>query len=49
MAITGGGGYGNTSIGEQVILLVLTIFFSDWENYPTVIQNLQKYYQKTPN
>jgi hypothetical protein len=47
--IGGGGGYGNTSIAETVIILVMTVLFNDWENFPSVIQNLQKYYSKTPN
>jgi len=32
---------------EQIVILLLTAFFSDWINFPTVIQNLQKYYAKT--
>ena len=33
---------------EQMILKVLTVYFNDWDNFPSVIQNLQKYYGKTP-
>ena len=45
----GGNNYGNTSIAEEVVIMLLTVFFSAWENFPAVIQNLQKYYRKTPN
>lgn len=37
-----------TSIVETAIIFLLTIFFQDWDNYPTVVQNLQKYFSKTP-
>jgi len=36
-----------TDVLEQVVLLVLAIFFSDWDNYPAVSQNLQKFFAKT--
>lgn len=51
LALIGGGigGGSNTTIGEQLIILLMTVFFNDWENFGTVIQNLQKYYQKTPD
>lgn len=39
---------GNLSALEQIILFVLQGFFSDWDNYPAVAQNLQKFYSKTP-
>jgi hypothetical protein len=39
---------GNLSPIETLILLLITVFFRDWDNYPQVIQNLQKYYAKTP-
>ncbi len=32
---------------ESVILLLLSVFFNSWDNFTTVIQNLQKYYRKT--
>lgn len=32
---------------ETAILLLLQVFFSDWDNFPAVIQNLRKYYSKT--
>ena len=38
---------GETTLLEQVILLLLGIYFSNWENYSAVIRNLQKYYAKT--
>ena len=40
---------GQTSVIEQAIVTLLTIFFFDWDNFPVVIQNLQKYYAKTPD
>lgn len=39
---------GVTTPIESVILLLFTIFFSTYENFPSVIQNLQKFYAKTP-
>ena len=33
---------------ESIILLLLSVFFPEWDNFPTVIQNLQKFYSKTP-
>ena len=39
---------GSTSPFESVVLLFLTLLFSDWDNFPQVIQNLQKFYAKTP-
>jgi hypothetical protein len=44
-----GGGFGNISVAEQAILLLLGVFFGDWQNYQQVITNLQKYYRKTPD
>lgn len=35
------------SPAETLVLLLLTAGFSDWDNYSAVIQNLQKYYEKT--
>ncbi len=32
---------------ETLIIFVLTAAFQDWDNFPSVIQNLQKFYQKT--
>jgi len=50
LALIGGiGGGSNTTIGEQLVILLMTVFFNDWENFSAVIQNLQKYYQKTPD
>lgn len=39
---------GTTSVFEQMIILVMGIFFGTWDNGPQVLQNLQKYYAKTP-
>ena len=43
-----GGGGGNTSLVESVILTLLTVFFQGWDNFQEVITNLQKFYSKTP-
>ncbi len=39
---------GATDVWETIILLLMSIIFRDWDNFPQVIQNLQKYYAKTP-
>ena len=39
---------GQLSLIEQVTLLIFSVFFRDWDNFFPVIQNLQKYYSKTP-
>jgi len=33
---------------ESLILLVLSLLFRTWDNFSSVYQSLQKYYQKTP-
>lgn len=33
---------------ESIILVLLSVFFGTYDNFPTVIQNLQKFYRKTP-
>lgn len=33
---------------ETVIIVLLSVFFRTWDNFAPVIQNLEKYYQKTP-
>ena len=38
---------GETTGIEQIILLVLGIFFRDWDNGIQVIQNLTAFYSKT--
>ena len=43
----GGGFSEGLDATEQAVILLLTAFFSDWINFGTVIQNLQKYYAKT--
>lgn len=40
---------GNTSGLEQVILLLMTVIFQDWDNFLPVLQNLEKFYSKTPD
>lgn len=32
---------------EQIILLLLGVYFQGWDNFATVLQNLTKFYQKT--
>jgi len=39
---------GVTTPLESAILTLLTIFFGDWVNGPTVIQVLTTFYAKTP-
>lgn len=39
---------GTTSPIEAAILVLLTIFFPDWDNFQDVITNLSKFYSKTP-
>jgi hypothetical protein len=41
-------GEGVTTPLENAILILLTIFFGDWVNGPTVIQTLSAFYAKTP-
>ena len=36
-----------TSLLETILIVLLTIFFSDWDNFIPVIQNLEKFYGKT--
>lgn len=33
---------------EQLVILVFTVLFGDYQNFPQIIQNLQKFYTKTP-
>ena len=35
------------TFAEQAVILLLGIFFGDWQNYSQVVENLQKYYRKT--
>lgn len=39
---------GVTTPLESAILTILTIFFGDWINGPTVIGNLSTFFAKTP-
>lgn len=39
---------GVTTPVEGAILLLVTIFFQDWDNFQQVLRNLQKFYSKTP-
>ncbi len=36
-----------TTAIEQIILLLLGVYFQGWDNFMTVLQNLTKFYQKT--
>ena len=38
---------GETTLVETMILLLMQVFFSDYYNISSVLQNLSKYYQKT--
>jgi hypothetical protein len=40
---------GGTSPLETIIILLTTVIFQDWDNFPQVIQQLSKFYAKTPN
>ena len=39
---------GQTTLLETAIIILLTAIFQDWDNFVPVIQNLQKFYSKTP-
>ena len=39
---------GETTLAESAVLLLLTLFFRDYENYEVAFQNLAKFYEKTP-
>jgi hypothetical protein len=45
----GGSNYesGDTTPLEQLIIVVLSVYFNDWANFSSVIQNLSKFYSKT--
>jgi hypothetical protein len=38
---------GETTAVESIILLLMQVFFSNFYNISSVLQNLQKYYEKT--
>jgi len=38
---------GETTPVETLVLLVLGIYFQEWDNFMPVIRNLSKFYQKT--
>lgn len=40
---------GGTSAMETIIILLMSVIFQDWDNFPQVIQQLSKFYSKTPN
>jgi len=40
--------FGRVTAIETVILLLMAQLFSSWDNFQTVISNLQKYFSKTP-
>ena len=39
---------GRINVFEAIVLFILQAFFSDWDNFQPVSQNLRKFYQKTP-
>jgi hypothetical protein len=42
-----GGGTVGLDTAETIIIMLLSVFFNGWDNFTSVIQNLQKYYRKT--
>lgn len=40
---------GVTTPLETVIILLVSVIFQDWDNFPQVIQQLSKFYAKTPD
>lgn len=39
---------GQTTVVETIIITLFSVFFQDWDNFAQVIQNLSKYFGKTP-
>ena len=39
---------GQTTAIETLVITLLSVFFQGWDNFSSVIQNLSKYYAKTP-
>ncbi len=39
---------GTLNPAEQLVILLLSVFFADNPNLQPVMQNLQKFYRKTP-
>ncbi len=39
---------GQTTAIETIIITLLSVFFQGWDNFAPVIQNLSKFYAKTP-
>lgn len=37
-----------TDAGESLIITLFSILFQDWDNFPQVIQDLSKFFSKTP-
>ena len=46
-SIFGGGLTTGLDTIESVIIMLMSVFFNSWDNFSSVIQNLQKFYQKT--
>jgi hypothetical protein len=40
---------GQTSAIGTIIEVLLALFFRNWDNFSTVLTNLQKFYAKIPN
>lgn len=40
--------HAETTAVETIILYLVVVFFQSWDNFASVVQNLQKYYAKTP-
>lgn len=46
-SIFGGGLTSGLDTIETVIIMLMSVFFNSWDNFSSVIQNLQKFYRKT--
>lgn len=48
LAQFGFGGGGTLDPVQQIVLIVLSAFYSDNPNAPAILNNLQKYFRKLP-
>jgi len=39
---------GNVTPLESIIIALVSVIFQDWDNFQGVLQNLRKFYSKTP-
>ncbi len=47
LATTNSNSGGTYDLLEEIVLLVISMFFSGWDNYSSVMQNLEKFYEAT--